>query len=58
MVNGRPYEVLAVRRGGDIRVKDVMTGDVMWIDWFAVRAIDPHSKPEAVLEALAELDPT
>lgn len=59
MVNGRPYEVLEIRPGtGDVKVCDVMTGDVMWIDWYAVRVVDPHTRPEAVLDALAELDPT
>lgn len=58
MVNGRPYEVLEFRHGGDVKVRDEFTGDVMWVDWYAVRAVDPHSRPEAVLDALAELDPT
>lgn len=58
MVNGRAYTVLAYLPTGEVKVEDIMTGDVMWVDWYAVRAVDPHTRPEAVLEALAELDPT
>lgn len=59
LVNGRVYDVVAVRDStGDIAVRDILTNDVTWIDWFTVRAVDPHSNPGAVLEVLAGLDPT
>lgn len=55
VVAGRLVEVLDMDPEGYILVKDLITLESVWRDYYLVNYIDPNENPGAVLEAMSTL---
>ena len=55
VVMGRLCDVVYIAHTGDVQVRDVITLELRWYDYFVCRLLDPHENPGALLEAMSTL---
>jgi hypothetical protein len=55
VVDGLTAEVVAFTPGGDVRVRDISTLKLKWVDYYLCEVVDPNKDGEALLTALGAL---
>ena len=55
VIDGRFCEVMLIAPSGDVQVRDVITLELRWTDYFVHRFIDPNKNPEALLDAMSTI---
>ena len=55
IVGRRPYELLRWTTSGELLVRDTITSEKRWVDYYQARVIDPHTDGGALLDALSVL---
>ena len=56
VVMGRLCDVVTIAPTGDVQVRDVISMELRWYDYYSFRMLNPHENPEAVLIALSLLE--
>lgn len=56
VVMGRLCDVVTITPTGAVQVRDVISMELRWYDYYSFRMLNPHENPEAVLIALSLLE--
>lgn len=52
---GEAYDIVRITRSGDVLIRNFLTQEEIWIDYFHHGFKDPYADPGALLEALAQI---
>ena len=56
VVDGRVCDAVRITPEGDVFVRNVLTLECRWVDYYLCDVIDPHKHPGALLDAIAALE--